>query len=487
MNLNTKNVTVGASALLACCCANVNAQEKAQPLRQAPAVAKAMADGQDRPNVLFISVDDLNHWIEPLGRNPQAKTPNIQRLADMGVTFMNAQCAVPACNPSRAAIMSGRRPWVTGLYVNKTGEWKDFQKPGEGLTAQFLKAGYHVAGAGKIYHSMKYYPEEWSEYMNSRDYSLHGPGVNVLDGYSNDVVHPDLKDEDIIDWHSVDYIAERLQRDDDQPFFLACGIYKPHLAVVAPRKYYEPFPLESIKRPPTKEGDVDDLPPAARKYLSTKSHKKMLENKQWERAIQSYLATMLYADMNIGRLLDALEKSPHKDNTIIVLWSDHGWSLGEKNRWQKFALWEEPVRSPLIWVVPGMTQPGTKSNKPVDLMSLYPTLCSLAGIEKPEHVSGHDITPLLKNPKADWAYPAITTYGRGNHAIRTEEYRYIRYDNGDEELYHNAKDPYEWTNQANNPEYDTLKKKLASWLPKEEVEQVKNAKGKSGKKSKKKK
>ena len=421
-----------------------------------------------QPNVLFISVDDLNHWVEPLGRNPQAKTPNIQRLADMGVTFVNAQCAVPACEPSRAAIMGGRRPWTSGCYLNRH-EWKKFQQPGEGLSAQFLKAGYHVAGAGKIYHSMKYYPEEWSEYMNSKGHSLHGPGVKVDDGFLNDKVHPDLKDEDIIDWHSVDYIAERLQRDDDHPFFLACGIYKPHLAFVAPRKYYEPFPLESIQRPVTKEGDIKDLPPAALKMLSTSKHKRMLENNQWERAIQSYLATMLYADMNIGRLLDALEKSPHKDNTIIVLWSDHGWSLGEKQRWHKFALWEEPARSPFIWVVPGLTQPGTKSTKPVDLMSVYPTLCSLAGIEKPEHVSGHDITPLLKNPNADWDYPAITTYGRGNHAVRTETHRYIRYANGDEELYHNAKDPYEWTNQASNPEYAALKKKLATWLPKEEV------------------
>jgi len=432
----------------------------------------------DKPNVLFIAVDDLNHWVEPLGRNPQAKTPNIQRLADMGVTFMNAQCAVPACNPSRAAILGGRRPWVTGLYMNKTGKWEDFQKPGEGLSAQFLKEGYHVAGAGKVYHGKGHHKEEWSEYMDMTPYSDNGPGVATLDGYSNKKIHPDLKDEDLLDWHAVDYIIEHLQRDDDKPFFLACGLYKPHLPFVVPRKYYEPFPLESIKRPVIKEDDIDDLPPAGKKMLSNKVHAKMQIDNQWEWAIQSYLASIYYTDMNVGRLLDALEKSPKKDNTIIVLWTDHGWSLGEKQRWKKFALWEEPARTPLIWVVPGMTQPGTKSKKPVDLMSLYPTLCSLAGIERPEHVNGHDITPLLKDPNADWAYPAITTHGRGNHAVRTETHRYIRYANGDEEIYHNAKDPYEWTNQANNPEFAKLKEKLATWLPKEEVPEPEKSKKK---------
>jgi arylsulfatase A-like enzyme len=173
--------------------------------------------------------------------------------------------------------------------------------------------------------------------------------------------------------------------------------------------------------------------------------------------------------MNVGRLLDAFDASPHKDNTIIVFWTDHGWSLGEKQHWRKFALWEEPTRVPFIWVVPGVTKPGSRSERPVDLMSIYPTLCKLAGIEAPEHVEGRDISPLLKKPSAKWKYPALTTLGRGNHAVRTETHRYIRYENGDEELYHNAKDEYEWTNLASNPEYAALKEKLSKWLPTEEV------------------
>jgi arylsulfatase A-like enzyme len=426
------------------------------------------AAAADRPNVLFIAIDDLNHWVTHLGRNPQARTPNIDRLAKMGVTFTNAHCAVPACEPSRCALMSGRRPWTSGCYKNGHA-WKKFQAPGEGLSAQFLEAGYHVAGAGKIYHSMAYHEEEWTEYMSREGLSSNGPGVQKYDGFHVDKVHPDLKDDDIIDWHSTDYCIERMQREDGKPFFLACGLYKPHLAFVAPRKYYEAFPLDSIELPPHREDDLADIPPAGIKMARPEGdHAKFLKSGRWKAAIQSYLATCAYTDTNVGRLLDALEKSPHKDNTIIVLWTDHGWSLGEKQHWRKFALWEETTRTPFIWVVPGVTKPGTRSSRSVDLMSIYPTLCELAGIEVPSHVEGRSIVSLLEDPAAAWDLPAITTHGRGNHSVRTETHRYIRYADGSEELYHNAEDPYEWKNLAENPEYAQLKAKLGKWLPKKE-------------------
>ena len=418
------------------------------------------------PNVLFIISDDLNHWIEPYERNLQSKTPQIARLAQMGLTFTNAHCAAPACGPSRAALMGGRRPSTSGLYSNGH-PWKSGQKPGEGLSAQFLKAGYYVAGAGKVYHKMTYYSEEWSEYMSNRGLSRNGPDVKKYDGYHNDRTFPNLKDDDLLDWQSVDYVIERLSQKREEPFFLACGLYKPHLPFVVPRKYYDAYPLDSIELPPYKENDLDDIPKSGQKLSkSSGDHKKMLESGRWKAAIQSYLATIAYTDMNVGRLLDAYEKSPDKDNTIIVFMSDHGWSLGEKNSWRKFALWEEPTRIPFIWVVPGMTPAGTKTTRPVDLMSVYPTLCSLTGIQKPTHVEGKDITPILKNPNVEWEHPALITFGRGSHAIRSETHRYIRYADGGEELYHNVKDPYEWTNQANNPEYSAIKKKMAAWLPK---------------------
>ena len=427
------------------------------------------ANASEKPNVLFIAIDDLNHWVTHLGRNAQAKTPNIDRLASMGLTFEHAYCPVPACEPSRCAIMSGRRPWTSGCYRNGD-KWKNFQEPGEGLSAQFLQAGYHVAGAGKIYHSMAYHEEEWSEYMSKEGKSSNGPGVEKLDGFHVDKVHPDLKDEDLIDWHSADYIIERLQKEHDRPFFLACGLYKPHLAFVAPRKYYEPFPMDSIVLPPHIDNDLADIGPAGVRMAGPQGdHARFLKSGRWKAAIQSYLATCAYTDMNVGRLLDALEKSPNKDNTIVVLWTDHGWSFGEKEHWRKFALWEEPTRTPYIWLVPGITAPGTRCRRTVDLMSIYPTLCELAGLPVPEHVEGESIVPLLKNPAASWDRPAITTHGRGNHAVRTESYRYIRYANGEEELYDHRNDPYEWTNLASLPDSNPIKAKMAKWLPKKEA------------------
>ncbi|MEM0898315.1 MAG: sulfatase [Verrucomicrobiota bacterium] len=423
----------------------------------------------EQPNVLFIAIDDLNHWVTHLGRNPQAQTPNIDRLAAMGTTFTHAYCAVPACEPSRAAIMGGRRPWTTGCYLNGH-IWKDYLPIGDGLSTQFLDSGYYTAGAGKIFHTMAFRPEEWTETFDKAGLSSNGPGVDKYDGYHNDVVHPDLKDEDIVDWHSANYIIERLGKKHDQPFFLACGLYKPHLAFVAPRKYYDAFPLESIGLPPHLENDLDDIPTAGVRMAGPdKDHAKFLRSGRWKAAIQSYLATCAYTDMNVGRLLDALENGPNKDNTIIVLWTDHGWSLGEKQHWRKFALWEEPTRTPYIWVVPGMTQPGTRCDRTVDLMSIYPTLCDLAGIEKPDHLEGHSITKLLKNPRAPWPHPAITTHGRGNHTVRTESHRYIRYANGQEELYNSVKDPYEYRNLAGKDESAAVIKKLAAFLPKEEA------------------
>ena len=185
--------------------------------------------------------------------------------------------------------------------------------------------------------------------------------------------------------------------------------------------------------------------------------------------MQAYLATIAFCDAQVGRLLDGLEASPYRNNTIVVLWSDHGWSLGEKSHWRKFALWEEPTRTVFVWKVPGITQRGGVCQRPVDYSSVYPTLCELAGLPLPDHLDGPSIMPLLKDPASEWALPAITTHGRGNHAVRSEFWRYIRYANGDEELYDTATDPLEYTNIAALPEREARKAELAKWLPKTEA------------------
>ncbi|HEY8504030.1 MAG TPA: sulfatase/phosphatase domain-containing protein, partial [Gemmataceae bacterium] len=206
-------------------------------------------------------------------------------------------------------------------------------------------------------------------------------------------------------------------------------------------------------------------------------------------AVQGYLAAIAYTDMNVGRLLEAFDKSPYRDNTIIVFWTDHGWHLGEKQHWRKFALWEEATRTPVIWVVPGLTKPDTTCDRPVDLMSIYPTLCELCGIPVPKHVEGASVKALLQSPGAKWEHAALTTHGRNNHAVRTDRWRYIRYADGSEELYDHSKDPMEWTNLAGNSEFDEVKKELAKHLPKVNKPSLPNAeqrkKGKRAKKAKK--
>jgi arylsulfatase A-like enzyme len=423
----------------------------------------------EKPNVLFMAVDDLNHWLGHLGRNPQAKTPNIDRLAKMGVTFVNAHCAAPVCNPSRAALMSGRRPGKTGVYDNGQ-DWRPMIPKEETLTTQFLKAGYNVFGAGKIYHGSTHREGEWTEYFKGggggrlqRHASAKDAGVGVIQFYplANE-------DADMPDYRVASYALEKLGAKHDKPFFLAIGFVKPHMPFAVPKKYFDLFPLEKIKLPPTKTNDLADVPAGGLEMGGHgKLHAKIVASGRWKEAVQAYLASIAFLDAQVGRVLDGLEKSAYREKTIIAFWGDHGWHLGEKAHWRKFALWEEATRAPFIWVAPGVIKGGGVCARPVDFMSVYPTLLDLCGIAKPPHVTAESIRPLLSDPKGPWSKPAITTFKRNNHAIRAERWRYIRYADGGEELYDHHADPYEWTNIAAQAEYAATKAELAKWLPKE--------------------
>ena len=424
------------------------------------------ADGK-RPNVLFIAIDDLNHWVGHLGVHPQTKTPNMDRLASEGVSFTKAYCTAPACNPSRASLMSGMRPSTTGCYLNSQ-NWRPGISEDKLLNTHFFKAGYRVYGAGKIYHGAGDRGGEWTDYFP-------GSGGNLMP-------HPSAKDdgvggikfgplansdEEMPDYKVVSYALERLQEKSDKPFFLAVGLVKPHMPFSVPKKWFDMFPVESIQLPPHREDDLNDVPPAGVQMAKPEGdHAQIVASGRWKEAVQAYLATIAFCDSQVGRLLEGLEKSPHRDNTIVCLWSDHGWSLGEKSHWRKFALWEEPTRTVFTWKVPGVTQPKTVCARPVDYTSIYPTLSALAGLPLPEYLDGRDITPLLKNPQAKWDVPAITTHGFKNHTVRSEDWRYIRYENGDEELYHDAADPHEYKNLAGSAEHAAQKAELAKWLPK---------------------
>jgi arylsulfatase A-like enzyme len=275
------------------------------------------------------------------------------------VRFTHAYCAAPSCTPSRAALMSGLRPGSTGVYDNGR-DWQSVIPADKCLPARFREGGYEVVGSGKVYHGTRL--SEWDDYYEPQgrrqppareDAGAEG----VSDGVGGIQFAPlDCDDADLPDYAIADYGIRQLAKTHDKPFFLAVGLHKPHMPWNVPKKWYDKFPLDQIELPPTTQNDLADVPPAGVAMAKPQGdHAKMLASGRWKEAVRGYLAAIAYTDMNVGRVLEALDKSPHKDNTIIVLWGDHGWHLGEKEHWRKFALWEEATRAPLVWVVPGLT------------------------------------------------------------------------------------------------------------------------------------
>ena len=434
--------------------------------------------GAQPPNVLFIAVDDLNDWIEPMGGHPQAKTPHLARLARRSMLFARAYTAAPACNPSRAALMTGIAPYRSGVYRNNQA-WRPAMRDAVTLPQAFMSQGYWAGGAGKIYHGVYPDPPSWDEYWPSKSQQrpadptpaerpVNGiPEAGNFDWGTLNVDVGAMSDSKVADW-----VAGKLRADHEKPFFLACGIFRPHLPWFVPEKYLNRFPEETIQLPRVFNGELQDVPgPGIRMANPGRDHARVVEHGQWQGAVRSYLASINFADDLIGRVLDALDESGHADNTVIVLWGDHGWHLGEKHHWRKFALWEEATRVPLLISVPegvpGLpegTRGGSVSHRPVNLLDLYPTLLELAGLEARGRLDGRSLVPLLRNPGLPWQ-PTVTTYGRLNHAVRSEDFRYIRYEDGSEELYDHLVDPMEWTNLAGDELYAETLRELAAWLP----------------------
>jgi arylsulfatase A-like enzyme len=439
----------------------------------------------ERPNVLFIAVDDLNDWIGCLGGHPQAKTPNIDALAARGVNFARAYCASPVCNPSRTALMTGLRSSSSGVYGNDVNRAKTRCAEVAALNTHFQENGYFVVGAGKIYHGDADQWGEWDAYSNYKGGDL-PPGKGENEGVGGIRFAPIDEDDDAThDFHTVEYCLEQLNKKHDKPFFLACGLHKPHMAWNVPRKYYDLFPLESIELPKVLESDLADVPPAGVKMARPDGdHATMLKSGRWKEAVRGYLAAGAYCDAMIGKLIKGFDACPNKDNTIIVFWGDHGWHLGEKEHWRKFALWEEATRAPLFFVAPGVTKPNSVCERTVDFMSIYPTLCELCGLDVPSHVQGVSVKKLLEDPRAAWDRPALTTHGRMNHGVRSEKWRYIRYAEGDEELYDEVNDPLEWKNLAGDPQYASVIAEMSKWLPEENVPQGANKTREDNKKRK---
>jgi arylsulfatase A-like enzyme len=428
-----------------------------------PAIALAEQPGE-RPNVLFLSVDDMNDWIGCLG-STRVPTPNIDALARRGLLFTNAHAPSPKCAPSRAAILTGKRASTTGLYGN--GHWWRPNYPDIVTLPQYFKQhGYHVAGGGKIHHHTPGFnpPDQWHEYFDLIE------DKNLIKGYlekrgdskrflTDMPRHPrgsldwgpiNVTDMEMGDGHTIKWASDFLAKNHDKPFFLAVGLFQPHLPFYAPQKYFDGLPLEKVILPNNKSDDLDDVPAGGKALAKYRRNdlRMIEEHGGLKHCVQSYLCSIAHADALIGKLFDAFDKSDYRDNTIIVFWSDHGYHFGEKDHFAKNTLWGRSTHVPFICVVPGLTKAGTRCDRTVDLTCLYPTLTQLCGLPVPDGLDGADIAPLLRNPESDWRHPAIIDFLMGNTAVRTQHWCYIQYDQGrmGEELYDLHKDPNEWNN-----------------------------------------
>jgi arylsulfatase A-like enzyme len=452
--------------------------------RYANASQQRLSKKARRPNVLFIAIDDLNDWVGCLGGHPDVKTPNLDRLAQRGVLFTNAYCSAPACNPSRASLMTGILPSTSGVYLNPH-PWRKSSVLSDAVTLpqHFMANGYRVVGGGKIYHGGFPDPPSWQEYFPSQkknkpdDPMPPNRPLNAIPKTAHFDWGPvDVPDKEMGDWKVADWAISELQKEHDKPFFLGCGFFRPHLPWYVPKKYFEMYPLDKVTLPNVNENDLDDIPPIGRRMARPEGdHRKVTEHKQWRKAVQAYLASISFVDNCVGRVIDALDKSDYANKTVIVVWGDHGWHLGEKLHWRKFALWEEATHAPLMIIAPSITEPGGRCPRPVSFIDIYPTLIDVCGLPSKKELEGKSLLPLLRNPKASWKRPALTTHGRNNHSLRSERWRYIRYSDGTEELYDHKKDVLEWNNLANNPKYTDIKKELVKWLPRNNAPDVPRA------------
>jgi arylsulfatase A-like enzyme len=462
-----------------------------------------------RPNVLMIVVDDMNDWVGCLGGHPDVKTPNIDRLALRGMLFTNAHVAAPVCNPSRVATLTGRNPGSTGIYNNGV-VWHEALRDVPSIPQHFKTNGYHVVGGGKVNHHMPGFnrPSDWHDYFAQRFDSHYqdrlargldvrnfrwpeGFPLNQLEAVKRFSTPPknanefdwgalDKADNEMADGQLVMWVEEFLAQPAKEPFFLAAGIYRPHLPFYAPRQYFDMYPQDTLSLPPIKADDCDDLPKGGKEMAADRrgDYDLVMQAGKYRELLQAYLANITFADVLVGRLLDALDTSPHAKNTIVVLWSDHGWHLGEKQHLHKFTLWERSTHVPFIIAAPGITSQNAHTARPVGLIDLFPTLIELCSLPLVDKLDGQSLVPLLKKPTLDWEKPVLTTHGQGNHSLRSERWRYIRYADGGQELYDHTVDPNEWNNLADEPGYSDVIAGLAQWLPTVDVPTLQDKKKK---------
>ncbi|QDS96538.1 Choline-sulfatase [Roseimaritima multifibrata] len=475
-------------------------------------IVLGMAPGSlhaERPNVLFIAIDDLNDYISPLANHPHIQTPNFERLAKRSVTFTNAHCAAPACHPSRVSVLTGVHPTRSGLYRNLFGahgpRWREESpvlKDAVVLSQHFRDHGYRAVGGGKIFHTLQWTPGDsqndpaaWDDYRGdpldpiSADWprpSFVGkkgqnagftgkrPLSHFLFGANPIQLTADQGDGAVVDW-----AIENMHAPTEQPLFLAVGLFRPHIPWEVPQEWFDLYPESRLELPAHLVDDLADAHSHGREHW----HKWVTDNKQWKTMLRGYLASISYVDHQLGRLLDGLDESPLAENTVVVLWSDHGFNIGEKENWEKFALWQQTTRTPLFIHAPGISQDGKRTNQPTTLTDIYPTLCELAGLPVPKQCTGISLVPQLEHPDQTDRRTSLTSYvftanGQPAHGISDTRYRYIQYPDGFEELYDLQTDPHEFHNLADKPDFQEIKKRLSKGVPADVAEDVGALQGK---------
>lgn len=449
-------------------------------------------DFKSQPNVLFIAVDDLNDMVGFLKNHPGVKTPHMDRLAQRGITFTNAHCAAPGCAPSRAALLTGLRPSRTGVYRNGDDPRQNsIANQAVTIPEAFQAAGYLTKGGGKIYHAYSFHkraltgyfePEHWDAYYPSKQQQMPADtkpptwpvssNKRFYGGYF-DWAALDCDDNEMADGKVVQWAEQQLASEHSKPLFLAVGIYRPHVPWWTPEKYFQQHPLDRLILPKTKAHDLADVPLAGKQMARQQWHSWIDENDQWKKAVQGYFASMTFADAMIGRLIKALDEGPLARNTLIVLWSDHGYHLGHKSHWEKFALWEQASHVPLVFVDTrtdrlqsreALIQSNTRCGQPASLLDIFPTLCDVCQLQKPETLDGKSLVPCFVDPGREVNKTVVVTHGRGNHAVRSRRWRYLQYADGSEELYDHKNDPNEFENLAESKDFATVKAELASAL-----------------------
>ena len=426
-----------------------------------------------RPNVLMICIDDLNDWVGFLGGHPQAKTPHMDALAERSRIFTNAHCAVPVCSASRASVMSGVAATTHGSYELGP-RYEQLPALTNVPTMQrYLKDhGYYTLTGGKVLHH-----DFQGRLADDIDRSL---GRKRSPRPRKPMSRPSdwspawdwgafpQEDAEMADFQLAKKAAETLQEEFEKPFFMSVGFFRPHVPLFVPPKWFELYQAGALTLPRNPKSDLDDLPQnflSINDYAVAPTHAEVVQHGKQRGLTHAYLASISFVDQCVGIVLGALKASRHADNTVIVLWSDHGFHLGEKQHWAKRTLWEESTRVPLVISGPGI-QPGDACREPASLLDVYPTLVELCELPPPPHLEGISLSPQLHDPKAGRERPAITSSYFGNHAIRSRDWRLIVYQDGAEELYDHQNDPNEFHNLAKNQTHQAIRNQLAEWLPK---------------------